>query len=137
MIGSSAATAWLDQRRVHGVVEHTLDLHLDLLADLLRSIRDGDVESVELADTRVGVVQPDLDELQLDLGAFRNRRRRRKLLALPFREHEEVIEMRVRLRLQVEAAPRLLLQLLQARCARPDQDGRDLRGDLDAVGLVP
>ena len=82
-------------------------------------------------------MEPDLDELQLDLGPFGDRGCRRELLSLPFGQDEEVIEVRVGLRLQVEPASSLLLQLLQAGGSRPDEDGRDFRRDLDAVGLVP
>ena len=65
-----------------------------------------------------------------------DRRVWRELLALPLAEHDEVVEMLVLLRRQIEAAPRLLLELDQPRCTRPDQDRRDLGGDLDAVSLM-
>ena len=57
--------------------------------------------------------------------------------ALAFGEHEEVIEVDVLLRHQVEAPPGLLLELHQPRRARPDQDRGDLGGDLHPVGLRP
>ena len=121
LLGQDVSRLPAYERGVGTVVEHALHLHGDLLADLLRRIRNADVQAVHLSDTGVGVVQPDLYELQVDLGTFGDRRCRHELLALPFGEHEEVIEMRVLLRLQIEAAPRLLLQLLQPGGARPEK----------------
>ena len=49
-------------------------------------------------------MQADLDELQLELGALRDRRRRRQFVALALRQDEEVVEVCVLLRLEVEPA---------------------------------
>ena len=56
-------------------------------------------------------MQTDLDQLDFDLRALRDRSRRQQVLALPFFEHDEMVEMQVLFPDEVEAAPRLLLQL--------------------------
>src|SRR5205814_10173609 len=56
---------------------------------------------------------------------------------LAFLEHDEVIDVCVLFADEVEAAPRLLLQLDQPGRTRADQQRRDLRSDLDAISLVP
>ena len=136
VIGSGAFAARRDERRVRDAVEHALDANLDLLADELRRFGDADVEAVDLADARAGVVPVDLDELQLQLCALLDRRRRREVFELALGEHDEVIEVRVRLRPRgrsaASSAPR-------ARCSRaapgPIEGRGDRRRDLDAVRL--
>jgi hypothetical protein len=71
----------------------------DLLPDELRRSGDDDlVVAVELADTRRRIVEPDLDELELDLGVFRDRRGRAKRVELPLTDDVEVVEMHVTVR---------------------------------------
>ena len=102
------------ERRVCGVLEHPFDLHAHLLAYELGRAGHADVEALDLGDTRIGIVEADLDELDLGLVTFADRRRRRQLVALAFLEHDEVVEVRVFLADEVEAASRLLLELDQA-----------------------
>ena len=54
--------------------------------------------AVELADGGRGVVQAELDELELDLGAFRDRGLGLEVLELALREHREVVGVRAVLR---------------------------------------
>src|SRR5437764_13722693 len=101
-----------DKRRVGGALEHPFDLHGDLLADELGGAGNRDVETVDLADARTGVVEADLHELDLELVALGHRRGRRELFAFALPEHDEVVEVHVVLATnEVEAAPRLLLEL--------------------------
>ena len=82
-------------------------------------------------------MQTELAERQLQLRAFGHGGRRRELFALPLREHDEVVEVRVVLAHEVETAAGLLLELDEAQRARPDQERSDLGRDLDAIRLVP
>src|SRR5207248_3898671 len=116
-------------------VEHALDTNLDLLADERRSIRDADVEAVELPDACAPVVQPDLAEAQLDLGTLLDRCFDGELVPLALREHDEVVDVRALLADEVEAPPRLGLELRQALGAGADEQRRHLARDLDAIRL--
>src|SRR6185295_2916148 len=90
----------------------------------------------DLADAGIRIVQPDLAQRQLNPRLLGDRRLRRQVFPLPLRQHDEVVEVRVLLADEVEAAPRLLLELDQSRRAWPDQQRGDPRGDLDAIGLA-
>ena len=80
-------------------------------------------------------METDLAELQLDLRTLLDGPLDGELLALALGEDEEVVEVDVLLALEVEAAPRLRLELDQPLRARPDEERRDLRRDLNAVRL--
>src|SRR5438105_3483237 len=125
-----------DERRVGGAVESPLDANLHLLADEARGPRDGDVVAVHLPHGRGRIVEPDLDQLELQLRAFLDRNLRRELLELALGEHDEVVGMDVLLRHDEEAAFRLLLELDEPQTARTDQHGGHLRVQLDAEGLL-
>ena len=73
---------------------------LDLLSDELRRSGDDDlVAAVELADARGRVVEPDLDELELDRRALLgDRRGRAERVELALRDDLEVVEMDVAVR---------------------------------------
>ena len=74
-----------------------------LLADQAGGLADAHVRAVELADRRRRVVAVDLDELDLDLGAFDHRRSRGKVGELSLGDDDEVVEMHVGLALEEEA----------------------------------
>src|SRR4029077_8832988 len=103
--------------------------------DELRRVADDDVEAVELPNGRARVVAIDLDELELELGALRHRRRRGQVGELALGDDDEVVEVHVRLPLEEEAPLRQRLELDQAPSAGTDERGCDRRGELDAIRL--
>ena len=81
-------------------------------------------------------MEPDLDELHLELGAFLDRGLRRELLELALGEDVEVVGVDLLLRDEEEATLRLGLELREARRGRPDEHRGDLGVQLHAVGLL-
>ena len=77
----------------------------------------------------------DLDELDLELGALRDRRAGSEVLELALAEHDEVVEVHVRLAREEEAPLRHRLELLQPHRAGADERRGDRRGELDPVRL--
>ena len=72
-----------EHRGVRRAVEHAVDARVHRLADELRGAAPRRRRAVELRDRSVRVVEPDLDELQLELGALLDRRLRGELLERP------------------------------------------------------
>src|SRR5205807_7505422 len=124
-----------DERCVGDTIEDALDSNLHLLADELRRVGDTNVVAVELADSRVDVVETDLAELDPRLPPFLDRRLDGKIVALAFHEDAEVIEMHSFLADEEEAPARLRLELGEPLRARTDQQRGDACGNLDAVRL--
>ena len=93
------------------------DARCHLLADELGGVAHDDVDVVDLADSGVRVVQPDLAELHLDVLADLDRHLRRELLERSLVEHLEVVEMLALLADEEEPALRRLLELAQPRAA--------------------
>src|SRR5262249_6862008 len=125
-----------DERRVGGSVDEPLDAHLDALADHGGCIADADRVAVARAHRRLDIVLADLDELHLELGAFRDRRVALQLLERALPENLEEVVRDALARLENEAAPRMCLDVHQSARARPDEDARDVVVDRDLESLV-
>ena len=81
-------------------------------------------------------MEADLDELQLDLGALLDRRRRREVGAPPLGEHLEVVGVDVPLGgNEVEPASRRVLDRREPRAARTGEERERPRVERDAVRL--
>ena len=80
-------------------------------------------------------MEADLAELDGDLRSFLDRCRDRELVALPFRQYEEMVDVRTFLADEVEATACLPLQLDQPFRPRTDEERRHVRRELDAIGL--
>ena len=88
-----------------------------------------------LPDAGAGVVQADLAELELELLADLDRRRRRELLDGALVEHAHVVEVDILDADEEEAALGDLFELLEPRAVRADEQLGDLRVQLDLEGL--
>ncbi len=127
----------IDERRVGDPVEHAHDPHVDLLTDELGGVADADGDPVERADRRGHVVQADLIELHLDLGALLDRSCRCQRGDRAFLEHDEVVERHTVARLDLEALLRQSLDLDEPCRSGPDHHARDVGVQLDAERLRP
>src|SRR5207302_1787571 len=116
-------------------VHDALYAGLDLLPDELRRVAHRDREAVQLGDPGLAVVETDLDELELELLAFLDRRLGRELLRGTLGDHLEVVDRHALAALDEEASLRDGLDLREPRRARPDQHRGDVRVQRNLEGL--
>ena len=131
-----ARVAGGDERGERLPLEHPPDRDGRLLADELRGVRDEDVDAVDLARRRRGVVAADLAELELDGRALDERRRRLQVDELALGDDLEVIGVDVPFGgHEEEATARRLLDRGEPRAAGAGEELEHARVQRHAVRL--
>src|SRR5262249_36304031 len=125
----------LREHRIRAAIEDALDANFEPLPDGARRVGDDYLEAVGVTDRRSDVVAVDLAELEPQLGAFLQSRRRGDVEELALGEDDEVIEMRFRLAGKEEPLLRDRLELDQPPRTGADEGARDRVGQLDAERL--